>query len=120
MVYRGGQAETMFQDVKRKVVFEIKMDPPTMSNLSVAVASFWQLARHWNKGEKAKLELVCEDGSLHMQLSASLGHPDEPHFPQPPPSTFFYHPPLKKNIGPMIRIGREIQCLPYAGFFLVK
>ena len=22
------------------------------------------------------------------------------------------------NIGPMIRIGREIQCLPYAGFFL--
>ena len=21
------------------------------------------------------------------------------------------------NIGPMIRIGREIQCLPYAGFF---
>ena len=43
-----------------------------MSNLSVANASFWQLARHWNKGEKAKLELVCEDGSLHMQLSASL------------------------------------------------
>ena len=26
-------------------------------------------------------------------------------------------PPLKKNIGPLIRIGREIQCLPYAGFF---
>ena len=24
---------------------------------------------------------------------------------------------IQKNIGPMIRIGREIQCLPYAGFF---
>ena len=29
---------------------------------------------------------------------------------------FFYHPPPKKIIGPMIRIGREIQCLPYAEF----
>ena len=29
---------------------------------------------------------------------------------------FFYHS-TKKYIGPMIRIGREIQCLPYAGFF---
>ena len=55
-----------------------------MSNLDVAVASFWQLARHWNKGDKAKLELSCEDGSLHMQLSAVLGHPDLPHFPHPP------------------------------------
>ena len=26
-------------------------------------------------------------------------------------------PPPKKNFSPMIRIGREIQCLPYAGFF---
>ena len=31
---------------------------------------------------------------------------------------FFTMPPPKKNIGSMIRIGREIQCLPYAGFFL--
>ena len=30
---------------------------------------------------------------------------------------FFDHPPPKKNIRRMIRIGREIQCLPYAGFF---
>ena len=31
---------------------------------------------------------------------------------------FFFLPlPPQKNIGPMIRIGREIQCLPYAGFF---
>ena len=75
-----------------------------MSNLSVAVASFWQLARHWNKGEKAKLELVCEDGSLHMQLSASLGHPDEPHFPQPPPSTSF----TKKKSPSQLR--RQERC----------
>ena len=27
--------------------------------------------------------------------------------------------PLENCIGPTIRIGREIQCLPYAGFFLV-
>ena len=56
-----------------------------MSNLDVAVSSFWQLARHWKQGDKAKLELTCEDGSLHMQLSAALGHPDHPHFPHPPP-----------------------------------
>ena len=33
---------------------------------------------------------------------------------------FFLPSPPQKNIGPMIRIGREIQCLPYAGFFTVK
>ena len=60
-----------------------------MSNLDVAVSSFWQLARHWNQGQKAKLELSCEGGSLHMQLSAVLGHPEQPHFPHPPPA----HPP---------------------------
>ena len=56
-----------------------------MTNLDVAFASFWQLARHWNQGDKAKLELSCEDGSLQMQLSAVLGHPDKLHFPQPSP-----------------------------------
>ena len=58
-----------------------------MSNLDVAVASFWQLARHWKQGDKAKLELTCEDGSLHMQLSAALNHPDHRHFPHPPSSS---------------------------------
>ena len=62
---------------------------PYISNLDVAASSFWQLARHWNQGAKAKLELSCEDGNLHLQLSAVLGHPDQPHFPHPPPS----HPP---------------------------
>ena len=56
-----------------------------MSNLDVAVSSFWQLARHWKQGGKAKLELACKDGNLHLQLSAVLGHPDHPHFPYPPP-----------------------------------
>ena len=51
---------------------------PTISNLDIAVSSFWQLARHWNQGEKAKLESSCENGNLHMQLSAVLGHPDQP------------------------------------------
>ena len=39
-----------------------------MSNLDVALSSFWQLARHWQSGKKAKLELTCEDGSLNLQL----------------------------------------------------
>ena len=34
--------------------------------------------------------------------------------------SFFFLPSTpQKNIGPMIRIGREIQCLPYAGFFFI-
>ena len=55
---------------------------PEMSNLDVALSSFWQLARHWKQGDTAKLELSCEAGSLHLQLSAKLGHPDHIHFPQ--------------------------------------
>ena len=59
-----------------------------MWNLEVVVASFWQHARHWKQGDKAKLELVCEDGSLHIKLSADLGHPDQQHLPPPsPPSS---------------------------------
>ena len=58
----------------------------SMTNLDVAFASFWQLARHWNQGDKAKLELSCEDGSLQMQLSVVLGHPKKLHFPHPSPS----------------------------------
>ena len=65
-----------------------------MSNLDVAVSSFWQLARHWKQGDKAKLELSCEGGSLQMQLSAVLGHPDQPHFPHPPPPDHAPSPPL--------------------------
>ena len=56
-----------------------------MLNLDVAVASFWQLARYWKQGDKAKLELVCEGESLHMKLSSGLGHPDQPQFPLPSP-----------------------------------
>ena len=57
--------------------------------------------------------------------------------PLPPPNIFFLNEKnhatsqkkeLKKRImqhlhnciGPTIRIGREIQCLPYAGFFSGK
>ena len=75
-----------------------------MTNLDVAVGSFWQLARHWNQGGNAKLELSCEDGNLHMQLSAVLGHPDQPHFSHPrpphhtsPPPAF---PPHRKRKSP--------------------
>ena len=49
------------------------------SNLDEAVDSFWQLARHWNQGGKANNELSCENGNLHMQLSAVLDHPDQPN-----------------------------------------
>jgi hypothetical protein len=75
-----------------------------MSNLDVAVGSFWQLARHWKNGDKAKLELSCEDGSLHMQLSAVLGLPDQPHFSHPPPPSHpAPPPPLKKKSPSQLR-----------------
>ena len=54
-----------------------------MKNLEVALVNFWQLARHWKQGESAKLELSCEAGSLNLQLTAKLGHPDLEHFPPP-------------------------------------
>ena len=38
--------------------------------------------------DTGRIELSCEAGSLYMQLSAMLGHPDQPHFPHPPS-----HPP---------------------------
>ena len=67
-----------------------------MSNLEVTLSSFWQLARHWEEGNDAKLELKCEDGNLQMHMSASLGHPDKLHFPDPlPPSE-----PFKKKKTP--------------------
>ena len=85
-----------------------------MSNLDVAVSSFWQLARHWKQGDKAKLELSCEGGSLQMQLSAVLGHPDRPHFPHPPPPP--HHapsPPLapvKKKSPSQLRRQERRKC----------
>ena len=74
-----------------------------MKNLDVAVTSFWQLARHWNQGDKARLELSCEDGNLHMQLSAVLGHPDQPHFPRPPPPQAPFPPPKKSKSPSQLR-----------------
>ena len=82
-----------------------------MSNLDVALASFWQLARHWKQGDTAKLELSCQAGSLELQLSAKLGHPDHLHFPNPPP-----HPLLKKksstgDAGASARSSAHTTCL---------
>ena len=51
----------------------------------MAFSSFWQLARHWKNGQKAKLELNCEDGNLYIELSTKLGNPDHVHFPAPFP-----------------------------------
>ena len=72
-----------------------------MSNLDVAVSSFWQLARHWKSGQKAKLELTCEDGSLNLQLSAVLGHPDHVSFPTPsfPPPQFSFKRKSPSQLG---------------------
>ena len=47
----------------------------------MALAEFWKIARHWKQGDNAMLELSCKAGSLLMQLTAKLGHPDLPHFP---------------------------------------
>ena len=46
-----------------------------MSSLYVALSSFWQLARHWQQGEAAKLEISCEAGSLSSQLMISTKKP---------------------------------------------
>ena len=73
---------------------------PDMSNLDVAVSSFWQLARHWKQGNKAKLELSCGNRNLHMQLSAVLGHPDQPQFPHPPRPAHYPFPPTVKKKSP--------------------
>ena len=58
-----------------------------MTNLELALGSFWQLARHWKMGDSAKLELSCEGGNLQMNFSAKLGHPDLQHFQQEKPPT---------------------------------
>ena len=49
----------------------------------MALSSFWQLARHWQQGEAAKLDMSCEAGSLNIQQNAKLGHPDLLHFHNP-------------------------------------
>ena len=54
-----------------------------MYSPDVALASFWQLTRHWQQGEIAKLEMSCEAGSLNIQLNAKIGHPDLLHFHHP-------------------------------------
>ena len=46
-----------------------------LCNLDVALASLWHLARHWQQGEAAKLEMSGEAGSLNIQLNPKLGHP---------------------------------------------
>ena len=74
-----------------------------MSNLDVAVTSFWQLGRHWKQGDKAKLELSCEDGTLHIQLSALLGHPDKPHFPETPKVPQAHHHSCKRKSTSQLR-----------------
>ena len=66
-----------------------------MLNLEVALSSLWQLARHWRQGEEAELELSWEDVNILIQLSASLGHPDKQHFPDPLPSSKSKEPKKK-------------------------
>ena len=78
-----------------------------MSCLDVAVKSFWQLARHWKQGEKAKLKLLCEGGSFCMELSAVLGHPDQLHFPHSPPQHAPSPPAKKKSTSEIHNIDDE-------------
>ena len=64
-----------------------------MTNLELALGSFWQLARHWKMRDTAKLELSCEGGNLQMNFSAKLGHPDLQHFRQEKLPSFSVPPP---------------------------
>ena len=72
-----------------------------MSNLDVTLAGFWQLARHWKQGNKANLELSCENRRMEIHLSAVLGHPDLVHFPPP-----FNPPPPPPSSAPIKRQSR--------------
>ena len=68
-----------------------------ISKLDVALSSFWQLARHWQQGKAAKLEMSCEAGSLHIQLNAKLGNSDLLHFHRPSA------PPCKRKSPSQLR-----------------
>ena len=54
-----------------------------MSNLEVTLSHFWQFAAHWKNGHRAKLNMTCEAGKLHLDFSANLDHPDLQHFTLP-------------------------------------
>ena len=44
----------------------------SMFNLDVAVASFWQLARHWKQGDKAKLPSCAARSGVNRRLGLKL------------------------------------------------
>ena len=56
-----------------------------------------KLARHWQHGETAKLEMSCENGSLNIRLNAKLGLPDLLHFHHPSA------PPCKRKSPSQLR-----------------
>ena len=62
-----------------------------MSNLDVALATFWQLARYWQQDEAAKLKLSCEAG--RQNLNAEDIAPSEKA--EKPKESFLEHENLK-------------------------
>ena len=59
--------------------------------------------------------VMCHMSHVTCQMSRVTCHVSHVFFFK----FFFFLPSTpQKNIGPMIRIGREIQCLPCAGFFI--
>ena len=52
----------------------------TPTELDFALANFWEFAKIWRNGRKAKLILSCNEGHGQVQLVADLGAADEPHF----------------------------------------
>ena len=81
-----------------------------MLNIEVAVNSFWQFARLWKNGETSKFEISCENGTLEMNISARLGHPDQLHFPSPPPTPLLSPPPtayIRKTPSQLRRMERH-------------
>ena len=72
-----------------------------MKSDSVKSGLHWSNPKVWKKGDKARLELACEGENLHIRLSAVHGHPEHPHFPDPPASTS--PPPSKKKFLSQLR-----------------
>ena len=73
-------------------------------NLDVALVSFLQVARHWQDGEAAKLEITCQAGSLNIQLNTKLRHPDLLHFHHPSASPPLY---LQESMRHAAKINAE-------------